>query len=123
MVPPTANTKVVIINLGTLVAEAKTATKQIGAALLAVASADRLHQDWLESKYTSHIARILGSAPKSVKLVSVLDGHPLTLSWLGSVAEQRITPLGVKMFGQSADLPELFQIHGIDVDSIVKASS
>ena len=123
MVPPTANTRVVIIYLGRLVAEAKTAKKQIGAVLLAVTSADRLHRDWLQNKYTSHIAQILGTAPKSVKLVLVLDGHPLTLSWLGRVTEQHITPLGVKTFGQSADLMELFQIHGIDMDSIVNACS
>jgi pyruvate dehydrogenase E1 component len=55
-------------------------------------------------------------------LVSVLDGHPLTLSWLAGVRGQRIAPLGVAKFGQSGDIPDLYAAYGLDADAIVAAA-
>ena len=51
------------------------------------------------------------------------DGHPATLSWLGSVAGHRIHPLGVDHFGQSGDLPDLYRVYGIDADAILDAAA
>ena len=42
------------------------------------------------------------------EMVTVIDGHPATLSWLGSVHGHRVMPLGVTRFGQSGDLPDLY---------------
>jgi pyruvate dehydrogenase E1 component len=38
----------------------------------------------------------------------VLDGHPATLSWLGSVGRHRVLPLAVTRFGQSGDVQDLY---------------
>ena len=55
-------------------------------------------------------------------IVTVLDGHPATLSWLGGVCGHRVQPLGVSDFGQSADVNDLYAAHGIDEAAIVRAA-
>lgn len=55
-------------------------------------------------------------------LVTVLDGHPHTLAFLAGVRGDRSRHLGVTEFGQSSSLEEAYQVHGIDVDSIVRAA-
>ncbi len=54
-------------------------------------------------------------------MVTVIDGHPATLSWLGSVAHHAVHPLGVDSFGQSGDIPDLYRLFRLDVDAIVDA--
>ena len=56
-------------------------------------------------------------------LVTAIDGHPATLSWLGAVGGHRVYPLGVDHFGQSGDIPDLYRVHGIDADAIVGAAA
>ena len=53
--------------------------------------------------------------------MSVLDGHPAALSWLGGVTGQTIRPLGVQRYGQSADIPDLYKVHAIDAAAIERA--
>ena len=47
-------------------------------------------------------------------LVTLFDGHPSTLSWLGSVLGHRVRAPGVDRFGQSADIPDLYRVHALD---------
>jgi pyruvate dehydrogenase E1 component len=56
---------------------------------------------------------------RATPLVTVLDGHPHTLSFLGAVRCQPIGCLGVSDFGQSGDVDDLFSHFGIDVNTIV----
>jgi pyruvate dehydrogenase E1 component len=56
-------------------------------------------------------------------LVTVLDGHPAALDWLGSVSRHRVTPLGVDRFGQSGDIPDLFRAYGIDAEAVLDAAA
>jgi pyruvate dehydrogenase E1 component len=69
----------------------------------------------------SHVERLLGRLASRAALVTVLDGHPASLSWLGSVARHRIVPLGLDHFGQSGDLPDLYREYRLDVDAILDA--
>ena len=74
------------------------------AGLLVVTSAGRLHADWLAAtraraarrrrgpRRTS--SRLLGRTRPGAALVTVLDGHPATLSWLGAVARHRVVRPG-----------------------------
>ena len=71
--------------------------------LLAVTSADRLHAGWTAASLarerglagaSSHVERLLADVAPHCGLVTVLDGHPATLSWLGSVAGHRLRALG-----------------------------
>ena len=54
-------------------------------------------------------------------LVTVIDGHPASLSWLGSVGGHRLASLGVEEFGQSGDVPDLYARYRVDTDAIVDA--
>ncbi len=50
-------------------------------------------------------------------LVTLIDGHPATLSWLGAVRGHRVQALGVEHFGQSGALSELHAKYRLDADA------
>jgi pyruvate dehydrogenase E1 component len=58
----------------------------------------------------------------SSPIVSVMDGHPHTLSFLAGARGDRIRCLGVTDFGQSSDIDDAYRLHGIDTRSIVDAA-
>ena len=66
-------------------------------------------------------AALLAPLAADAALVTVLDGHPATLSWLGAVRGHRVRALGVDRFGQSADLTDLYRVHGLDAGAILDA--
>ena len=99
--------------------------------LLAVTSADRLNAGWTAAQRArerglvharSHIERLLADVPPHCGIVTVLDGHPATLAWLGAVAGHRTRSLGVEHFGQTGSLAELYRHYGIDANAIVAAA-
>jgi len=103
-----------------------------GAGLLAVTSADRLYSGWQSAMRAhargpnvvpSHIEALLSRLAPDAGLVTVLDGHPMTLSWLGGVANHDIVALGVETFGQSGNLEDLYRLHGIDADAILDGAA
>ncbi|MEJ0046778.1 MAG: hypothetical protein WDN04_12180 [Rhodospirillales bacterium] len=53
--------------------------------------------------------------------MTVLDGHPSALAWLGAVGGQRVVPLGVDRFGQSGDIPDIYREYGLDTDALLDA--
>jgi pyruvate dehydrogenase E1 component len=57
-----------------------------------------------------------------VPIVTLVDGHPHTLAFLGGVGGDRIACLGVQRFGQSGDIGELYEHHQIDAESVVGAA-
>lgn len=61
-------------------------------------------------------------ADRATPLVTVLDGHPHALAFLGSVHRTPVTTLGVTRFGQSGALEDVYRYHGIDTDSVVAAA-
>jgi len=68
------------------------------------------------------IADELFPADAPAPLVTVLDGHPHTLSFLAGVRGDRIRNLGVTEFGQSGALDDCYRHHGIDTGAIVDAA-
>jgi pyruvate dehydrogenase E1 component len=70
----------------------------------------------------SPIEQRLADVPPHCGLVSVLDGHPATLAWLGAVAGHRTRELGVGHFGQTGALADLYRHYGIDANAIVAAA-
>jgi pyruvate dehydrogenase E1 component len=54
-------------------------------------------------------------------VVTVLDGHPLALAWVGSMLGVHALPLGVTQYGQSGTPAELYREFGIDSDAIAAA--
>ncbi len=59
---------------------------------------------------------------RAAPMVTVLDGHPHTLSFIASIRCVPVAPLGVTDFGQSGDVPDLYRYFGIDADTIVGAA-
>ena len=99
--------------------------------LLAVTSADRLNAGWMAAQRArerglvharAHIERLLGELPTHCGLVTVVDAHPATLSWLGGVAGHRVRALGVEHFGQTGSITDLYRHYGIDSNAIVAAA-
>jgi pyruvate dehydrogenase E1 component len=97
-----------------------------GAGLLAITSPGSLYRNWQDSLRTGKpgvAETLLARLRPGAALVTVTDGHPATLSWLGAVARTRIVPLGVERFGQSGDIPDLYREYGIDADAIIDAAA
>ncbi|MEQ8435646.1 MAG: hypothetical protein RIA71_15555 [Oceanicaulis sp.] len=101
-----------------------------GAGLLAVTSPDRAHRGWTAGRKSrvrdewtrpSAIDHLLSRLSPDAKLVTVIDGAPQALSWLGSVKGHQTTSLGVETFGQTGDLPDLYDAYGISAARIVQA--
>jgi pyruvate dehydrogenase E1 component len=100
--------------------------------LLNVTSADLLHREWSgrqASRWTgarrppSHVETLLSRLRPGAGLVTVLDGSPAALSWLGAVRGMRVSPLGVDRFGQTGDLPDLYSTYRLDTDAIIDAAA
>jgi pyruvate dehydrogenase E2 component (dihydrolipoamide acetyltransferase) len=59
---------------------------------------------------------------RAAPIVTVLDGHPHSLSFLAGVHAAPIASLGVDDFGQSGDVADLSRHVGIDAGAIVGAA-
>ncbi len=134
-VPPRPGTRLALVYQGVLAAEAKAAAAALEAedervALLAVTSADRLNAGWHAAQRQgqtsgtwtpSHVERLLGQLAADAALITLIDGHPAALSWLGGVRGHRVHPLGVEHFGQSGDTLDLYAHHRVDPAAILDA--
>jgi pyruvate dehydrogenase E1 component len=134
--PPGPNPQIVVAYMGAVAPEAIEAVGMMGedrrdVGLLAVTSADRLNAGWSAAQRArerglvgarSHIERLLAEVPQNCALVTVLDGHPATLAWLGSVHGHRVRALGVEHFGQTGTIADLYKHYGIDANAIVRAA-
>jgi pyruvate dehydrogenase E1 component len=128
MEAPSADAPLALVVAGALVPEARAALEQLredlpGAGLLVATSPDRLHAGWRREGPASHAAGLLGALPGDARLVTLVDGHPATLSWLGAVRGQLVEALGCESFGQSGDLPDIYRTYGLDADAIVAAAA
>ncbi|MEO0362783.1 MAG: transketolase, partial [Pseudomonadota bacterium] len=134
---PGPNCAVVIAYQGAVADEAITAAGMVGEArrdvgVLAVTSADRLNAGWTAAQRErargnpaarSHVEALLDELPSHCAIVTVIDGHPATLSWLGAVAGHRTIPHGVEHFGQTGTIGDLARHFRIDRDAIVQSVS
>ncbi len=59
---------------------------------------------------------------RAAPMVAVLDGHPHTLSFLGTINSTPISSLGVSDFGQVGDVADLYSYFGIDSSTIIGAA-
>ena len=132
---PGPNCEMVIAYQGAVAQEAIAAAGQLAEArrdvgVLAVTSADRLNAGWTAAQRArargntaarSHIETLLGGLPPTCSIVTVIDGHPATLAWLGSIAGHRAISLGVEHFGQTGSIQDLYHHYGIDRAGILTA--
>jgi pyruvate dehydrogenase E1 component len=133
---PGPNAQVVIAFTGAVAPEAIRATglmsedrRDVG--LLAITSPDRLHAGWSAAERArqdgrldarSHVERLLAPLSRDCGIVTVVDGHPATLAWLGSVHGHRLKALGVEKFGQTGSIQDLYRYYGLDSEAIMRAA-
>jgi pyruvate dehydrogenase E1 component len=136
---PAPGARLALVYSGALAPEALAAFEALSedvpeAGLLAVTSADVLHRNWTaagRSRWTgegaqgvpraSTIETLLAPLDRDAGLVTLTDGAPLALSWLGSVRGQRVRALGLETFGQSGDLPDLYGKYRLDAEAVLDA--
>ncbi|MDE2364463.1 MAG: transketolase [Hyphomicrobiales bacterium] len=133
---PGPNAQIVVAYAGAVAPEAIEAVGRIAedrrdVGLLAITSADRLHAGWSAAQdaredgdfnATAHVERLLADVPSHCGIVSVIDGHPATLAWLGGVHGHRTRALGVEHFGQTGTIADLYRHFGIDARGIAAAA-
>ncbi|MBW9075668.1 transketolase [Agrobacterium deltaense] len=131
---PGPNCDIVIAYQGVIAPEAIKAAGIVGenrrdVGVLAVTSADRLHAGWTAAQRARargrpgtrcHLENLMTDLPRHCRIVTVIDGHPATLSWLGSVTGHQTIPLGVEEFGQTGTIADLYGHFGIDAAGIVE---
>jgi pyruvate dehydrogenase E1 component len=136
MRPPGPNTSVAICYQGAVAPEAIAAAGLLAedrrdVAVLAITSADRLqagHQAAERARQRgkadalSHVERLLSPLGRACGLVTVVDGHPTALAWIGGVMGHKVKALGVEHFGQTGTIAELYRHHGIDANAIAHAA-
>jgi pyruvate dehydrogenase E1 component len=134
---PGPGADIVIAYQGTVATEAIAAAGMLGdvrrdIGVLSVTSADRLNAGWQAAQRArargdqgaiSNIERLLGPLPAHCTIVTVIDGHPATMSWLGGVAGHKTVSLGVEHFGQTGTVTDLYRHYGIDARSIAQAAA
>jgi pyruvate dehydrogenase E1 component len=134
--PPTASTSVIIAYTGVVAPEAISAAGLLAedmrdVAVLAVTSSDRLNAGWQAAERArqrgdttaqSHIEALLIPVSRDAGLVTITDGHPAGLSWLGAVTGHRTKSLGVEHFGQAGTIEDIYHLHGLDANAIMHAA-
>ena len=107
--------------------------KGLGLLILGIGVLNLLHKDvaaeaerWINllrfDPHNHHIEKLLAPLPRDCGIVTVIDGHPATLGWLGSVRGHRVEALGVEHFGQTGTISDLYRHHGIDANAIIDAA-
>lgn len=132
---PGKKASIVIAYMGVMAPEAKKAFETLqeevpDAGLLAITSSDRLFEDWQQCKkqrqvgFTSnksYIEELLSDVSSIGGIVTVVDGYPASLTWLGAVLGHKVESLGVNDFGQSGDSIDLYRQYRVDADAILDA--
>ena len=119
---------VTLVGMGAVMPEVLAAAETLGPGtdVVCVTSADLLHRALrARAGFGEHPPEILEElfpAGRAAPMVTVLDGDPNALAFLGAVNAVPLTPLGVTRFGQSGDLDDVFRHHEIDAETIVGAA-
>ncbi len=134
--PPAPGSAAAIAFTGAIVPEVLEAWSAMrddfpGLGVLNVTSPDLLHRGWSAARAVrwsdkpdggpSHAELLLAPLAANAGLVTIIDGSPSTLSWLGGVRGMRTSPLGLDRFGQTGDLPDLYRTYRLDAEAIIDA--
>jgi len=128
---PGPNCELVIAYQGVIAQEAILAAGHLGEfrrdiGVLAITSADRIYAEFKTQSHnlnkTSHIETLLADVPNYAKILTVIDGHPATLTWLGGVRGNPTISHGVDHFGQTGQINDLYKHFAIDHESLVRSA-
>ena len=98
--------------------------------IINVTSPDLLHRGWVGAgrlrmngrAASHHLEELIPPAERHCPLVTVMDGHPHALSFLGSVFGARTVALGVDQYGQSGTRQDLYDHYQIGLKAMVQAA-
>lgn len=124
-----------IFAVGAMIAEAVAASRQLAeqgvlANVFNVTGAGPLYREFQNSlhvamsgeKKPSHLLEeLVPAAERDVPVVTVVDGHPHSMAWIGAALNAPSFPLGVVGFGQSGTVGDLYKEYQIDAASIQSA--
>jgi pyruvate dehydrogenase E1 component len=122
---------VTLVAMGAVVPEALEAADRLAALgvaadVVCVTSADRLYRATrAQGGRGDGQAAIVGQvfpAERAAPVVTVLDGHPHSLAYVGAIHGTPSVNLGVTQFGQTGTVQELYRFHGIGADAQVEAA-
>ena len=74
-----------------------------------------------EKKPSHLLEELVPAAERDVPVVTVVDGHPHSMAWIGAALNAPSFPLGVVGFGQSGTVGDLYKEYQIDAASIQSA--
>jgi pyruvate dehydrogenase E1 component len=121
-----------IFAVGAIIPEALAASRQllaegIFANVFNVTGAGPLYREFQNARHAAisgteppaHLLEeLIPAAERQVPIVTVVDGHPHNLTWIGAALNAPACPLGVVGFGQSGTVPDLYREYKIDSASI-----
>jgi pyruvate dehydrogenase E1 component len=121
-----------IFAVGAMIPEAMAASRQllaegIFANVFNVTGAGPLYREFQNARHAaisganppSHLLEeLIPAGERQVPVVTVVDGHPHNLAWIGAALNAPACPLGVAGFGQSGTVPDLYREYKIDAASI-----
>ena len=110
-------------------AQALLAEDSVAANVVNVTSPDRLFQRYQRASMQltegadpgPFLSDVLPPEAARAPAVTVIDGHPQTLAWIGGALGTRCLPLGVSLYGQSGSQGALYSEYRIDAESIAAA--
>jgi pyruvate dehydrogenase E1 component len=74
-----------------------------------------------ERRSSTFLSDLIPGGEGGAPIVTVVDGHPHSLAWVGGALNTKTFPLGVSEYGQSGSPAELYKEYQIDVSSIMAA--
>lgn len=128
-----ASNVVHILVAGTMAPEAIAAGAELErdgvfANVFVITSSDRLLHEHLSSQLQAEGGgaqwrdRLIPAAERIAPIVTVQDGHPLSLTALGAALSTRAVNLGVTQFGQTGSAQDLYRACGVSSGDIVAAA-
>ena len=123
--------EVTLVGVGAVMPEVLSAAQALGAqgiqaGVVCLSSPDLIFREAHASASgeagSSGILEVLFPTRHPAPLVTVLDGHPHTLSFLSGIRGDRCINLGVRDFGQSSSVEDAYRIHHLDSQAIQHAA-
>ncbi len=116
-----------------LAASQELADEELYLNVINVTSPGKLHGQWVRALRAQaagkaavnagfHLEQLIPPQERTCPIITMVDGHPHALSFLGSVFGAKTTPLGVDQFGQSGSRQQLYAYHHIDAAAVVRAA-
>lgn len=126
----TGRPALVLVGVGAVMPEVLAAVDELAPThpvdIVCLTSADLVFRAWRArqglASADTWILDDLFPIDRAAPIVSVIDGHPHAVAFLGAIHGVRMTCLGVDDFGQSGDVQDLYRHFGIDTETIVGAA-